>query len=294
MSESSPTDPWTVLKLLDWTREHFEKKQVPSARLIAEMLLSHVLGCQRIELYARHDHQPDAQQLAAYRQLVRRAADHEPVAYLVGQKEFYSLSFQVTPAVLIPRPETEQLVDLALGRLSPLDRPATLWDVGTGSGCVAIAAAKNLDSLTVLATDVSDDAVAVAAANAERLGVADRVRCRVADLLQRPADCDDLTSFDAVVANLPYIANGEGVAESVKHEPGLALRGGADGLDLLRPLVAGAPDLLSIGGVLIMEFGFTQGDDVRDLIADTDRFDEPEIICDHQELERIAIATRIQ
>jgi len=196
--------------------------------------------------------------------------------------------------VLIPRPETEQLVDLALARLQPLNRPTALWDVGTGSGCVAIAAAKNLDALTVLATDVSEDAIAVAAANAERNGVADRVRCRVANLLERPADCGDLASFDAIVANLPYIADGEGIAESVKHEPDLALRGGADGLDLLRPLVAEAPEQLNIGGVLIMEFGFTQGDDVRDLICETDCFDEPEIICDHQELERIAIATRIQ
>ena len=293
MASDHTSDSWTVLKLLEWTRAHFEKSEVPSARLAAEVLLAHVLGCRRIELYARYDYAPSAPEREGFRELVRRAADQQPVAYLIGEKEFYSLRFRVTPDVLIPRPETEMLVDQALTYLRPLDRPALMWDVGTGSGCIAVATAKRLESLTVLATDVSEAAVAVAAENVSHHELDDRIRCRQANLLDRPADCGDLADFDAIVANLPYVKLDEPVADSVAREPALALRGGTDGLDLIRPLVAGAPDYLRPGGMLILEFGYTHGDEVRDLICETDRFEEPEILTDHQDLERIAVAFRV-
>jgi release factor glutamine methyltransferase len=293
MASDHATDSWTVLKLLEWTKAHFEKSEVRSSRLAAEVLLAHVLGCQRIELYARYDYEPTATERDRFRDLVRRAADQEPVAYLTGEKEFYSLRFRVTPDVLIPRPETEMLVDQALTYLRPLDRPALMWDVGTGSGCIAVATAKQLDSLTVLATDVSQAAVAVAAENVATHGLDSRVRCRQASLLDRPTDCEDLAEFDAIVANLPYVKLDEPVADSVAKEPDLALRGGADGLDLIRPLVAAAPAYLRPGGLMILEFGYTHGDDVRDLICETDSFEEPEILTDYQELERIAVAFRV-
>ena len=293
MASDHTTDSWTVLKLLEWTKAHFEKSDVPSARLAAEVLLAHVLCCQRIELYARYDYEPSATERDRLRDLVRRAADQEPVAYLIGEKEFYSLRFRVTPDVLIPRPETEMLVDQALTYLRPLDRPALMWDVGTGSGCIAVATAKQLESLTVLATDVSDAAVAVAAENVSHHALDGRVRCRVANLLDRPADCDDLTDFDAIVANLPYVKIDEPVAASVAREPDLALRGGADGLDLIRPLIEAAPSRLRPGGMMILEFGYTHGDDVRDLICETDCFEEPEILTDCQDLERIAVTFRV-
>ncbi|MCY2932029.1 MAG: peptide chain release factor N(5)-glutamine methyltransferase, partial [Planctomycetota bacterium] len=172
---------WTVLKLLGWMKEHFSARKVDSPRLAAEVLLAHVLGCPRIELYARHDKEPTEQQRATLRELVKRAADHVPVAYLVGRKEFYSLSFKVTPDVLIPRPETEGVVAEALAILERLDRPGRVWDVCTGSGCVAVAIANQALEVTVLATDVSEGALAVAAENAQALDAGDRVLVARAD-----------------------------------------------------------------------------------------------------------------
>ncbi|MHC4563667.1 MAG: peptide chain release factor N(5)-glutamine methyltransferase [Planctomycetota bacterium] len=282
--------PWTVLRLLNWTQEYFGNAHLDSPRLCAEMLLAHVLGCQRIELYARFDQVPPQEKLTEYRELVRRAAGYEPVAYLVGEKEFYSLRFRVTADVLIPRPETEILVAEAVDHLKALGRPGLMWDVCTGSGCVAVAAAKQFDNLTVLATDVSEAAVVIAAENAAAHGLGERVHCRQADLLAVPADREDLSGFDVITANPPYVADGEEVAESVRHEPVGALRAGADGLDVIRPLIAAAPEYLAAGGALILEFGCGQADAVRDLIVAAGRFDEPRILKDHQGIERTAVA----
>ena len=280
------------MRLLEWTTGYFSDGQVDSPRLAAEMLLASVLGCQRIELYARFDHVPADAQRDAYRQLVRRAAEHEPVAYLVGCKEFYSLRFTVTPAVLIPRPETELLVAHATDRLKALGRETFMWDTCTGSGCVAIATARQIDGVTVLATDISAEAVAVAAGNAADHGVDERVLCRQSDLLTRPADCADLPAFDVITANPPYVAAGDDLPAVVRHEPAGALLAGPDGLDVIRPLIAAAPDQLADGGALVLEFGRGQADAVRDLIVAAGRFAEPAIIRDQQSIERVAVATR--
>jgi len=255
--------------------------------------LAHALGWERIDLYTRYDAQPGRQQLARFRELIRRAEAFEPVAYLLGYKEFYSLRFKVTPDVLIPRPESEALASEAIARLGGLSRPVRLWDVCTGCGCVAIAAASHLPAATVLATDISPQAVAVAAENAQAHGLSQRVRCRQADLLSLPEDCTDLEPFDAITANPPYVAEGEPVAETVKHEPALALYGGARGLDFLTRIIQDAPRHLRPGGVLIMEFGMGQADDVRDLVCDSDAFEEPTILLDHQGLERDIVAVRL-
>ena len=282
------------MKLLDWTRGHFDQAGVDSPRLCAEILLAHVLGCQRIELYARFDYTPDDDQLAAYRQFVRRAAEHEPVAYLVGEKEFYSLKLVVTPDVLIPRPETELIVAEAVEFLRSLGRPGFLWDACTGSGCAAVAVAHQLPDVTVLATDISPEAVAVAAENARRHGVDGRVQTAVADLLDRPAGSNGPALFDVISANPPYVADSDPVAECVKREPPVALYAGKDGLKFIRRLIAAAPEHLAVGGAFIMEFGCGQGDAVRDLIADSEQLSEPHILEDHQQLERTAVAVRTQ
>jgi release factor glutamine methyltransferase len=283
--------PWTVLRLLNWTRDFLAGKGVEDARLSAEVLLAHALGCRRIELYTRFDYQPAGGELARYRHLVRRAGRHEPVAYLVGQKEFYSLRFKVTADVLIPRSESEILVSEAVGCLKGLSRPR-LWDVCTGSGCVAVAAAVNLPDLTALATDISPKAVAVAAENAQTHNVADRVRCRVADLLALPDDCADLAEVDVITANPPYVAADEEVARSVEHEPRDAVRAGRDGLACIGPIVEAAPRFLAPGGRLILEFGFAQADAVRDLLVAAGAFGEPRIVRDQRSIERVAIAQR--
>jgi release factor glutamine methyltransferase len=289
-------EPWTVLRLLNWTKEYFARQGVDSPRLATEMLLSHVLGCSRIELYARFNHEPTPEQLTAFREMVRRGSAHEPVAYLVGSKEFYSLPLKVTPDVLIPRPETEIVVDQAVAYLKDLGRAGLVWDVCTGSGCVAVAVARNAPKAKVLATDVSEAAVAVAAGNAEANGVAGRVVCRVADMLALPEDIGELdvsVGFDVITANPPYVADADRVAECVKHEPRVALFSGPEGLEMMRRLIDQAPERLRTGGWLITEFGMEQADDVRDLLSDNGAFAEPEILTDQQDLERVAVAERL-
>ena len=295
---------WTVLALLNWTRGHLESAGADSPRLAAEVLLAHALGCRRIELYTRYDFAPAEAQLARFRELVTRAARREPVAYLVGEKEFYSLPFLVTPDVLIPRPETELLVEQAVGVLRGLDGPGAMWDVCTGSGCVAVATAKQVPGTAVLATDLSPAAVEVAKKNAARHGLDGRVTVRQADLLTLPADWPPQAqqplqfgqplpaAFDVITANPPYVPDKGEVAPEVAHEPAVALRGGPDGLDFLRRIIAGAPAFLRAAGALILEFGVDQGPAIRDLLAGTGAFREPKVFRDHHEIERAVVAVR--
>lgn len=284
--------PWPVLRLINWTREYFTRAGLDSPRLAAEVLLAHVLGGKRIELYTRHEHIPAADELAAYRGLVQRAADGEPIAYLVGYREFYSLRFTVTPDVLIPRPETELLVDQALAHLKALDRPAFAWDACTGCGCVAVALAANAPAATVLATDISPAAVTVAEQNAAAHGLANRVTCRPADLLTLPDDWPGPHAFDTITANPPYVTEGANLSPTVAREPDTALRGGPDGLDLIRRIVPQAAGALAPGGRLIMEFGIDQRDAVTDIFSAVDAFAEPTIVLDHQSLPRVVVAAR--
>ena len=285
--------PWTVGKLINWTRQYLVPAGIDQPRLAAELLLAHVLRCRRIDLYTRFDYQPTPEELTAFRKLIKRAALHEPVAYLTGRKEFYSMEFRVTADVLIPRPETEILVCEAISRLRAGGRESTtMWDICTGSGCVGIAVAANVPGVRVLATDISPQAVAVAAANAEAHGLGDRVRCRAADLLALPKDCRAMLPFNVIAANPPYVADDDEVAATVEHEPPEALRAGKAGLDFLRPIIRDAGDFLNPGGAMLLEFGCGQADEVRNLIAETDAFAEPHIIRDHQGIERAAAATR--
>lgn len=286
-------DTWTVLNLINWTKDYFARCGVESPRLSAEVLLAGVMRCERITLYTRYDYQPKPDELDAYRQAVKRLAEGEPLAYITGSREFYSLSFRVTRDVLVPRCETELLVDIAVKHLKSLTAPPCMWDVCTGSGCVAIAAAAQVAEAKFLATDISDKAVAVAKQNAESLNVADRVTCLAADMLALPGDWTGPKTFDVITANPPYVAHGDDVAETVKREPAIAVYAGPDGLECIRRIVADAPALLNAGGILAFEFGCGQADEVRDLIVATGRFNEPQIIRDYQQIERAAVATRV-
>ena len=285
-------EPWTVLRLLDWTKGYLERADVESPRLCAEILLADSLACKRMELYTRHDYQPNEQQLTAFREKVKKAAEGQPTAYLVGRKEFYSLTFRVTPAVLIPRPETELLVDHAVEHLRSLSGSTTCWDVCTGSGCVAAAVAKHAPGATVLATDISPEVIAVARENIETLGLAGRVTCAVADLLIAPEEWTGEAFFDAITANPPYVADGDEVGRGVEYEPAGALRAGAEGLDVLQPLIAAVPARLKPGGVFCVEFGQGQADAVRDWIVATGAMEEPTILRDSQAIERAAVTKK--
>ena len=259
---SSTTEPWNVDRLLKWTRAHFQSKGLDEPRLRAELLLAHALGCRKIDLYARFDHVPAEQPLGKYRELVKSAARAEPIAYLIGRKEFYSLDFEVTPDVLIPRPETELVVEEAI-KWNKARSPATVnvCDVGTGSGCIAVTMAKRLPGIAITAADVSPGALAIAKRNAEKHGVASSIRFVEADWLNLPVGAAPATGFDLIVSNPPYVAKNqpESLADDVRrYEPELALYGGDDGLDCYRRIASGIRSVLRNDGGLIVEIGSGQ------------------------------------
>jgi release factor glutamine methyltransferase len=259
------TETWTVRRLLERTEDFLRKKGFESPRLEAQILLAHSLGCKKIDLYVRHDEEPPEDKRAAFRKMIKKRAEGMPVAYLVGHREFYSLEFAVSPAVLIPRPETETLVMEALRWLKPREAPRVL-DVGTGSGAIAVAVAKQHKTAEVTAVDVSAPALAVAAGNARRHGTADRVTFLEGDLFGPVAG----RTFDLVVSNPPYIAQSEFPSLDVgvrEFEPRAALDGGPEGLDLYRRIAAEAAGYLAPGGAVMVEIGATQESAVRELFA---------------------------
>jgi len=271
-ANSSPNqEEWTIARLLNWTKGHFEARSLDEPRLAAELLLAQALGCKRIELYARFGEAPTESQRAAFRELVKAAAGHKPIAYLTGRREFYSLEFVVTPDVLIPRPETELLVELALDWCKQNAKERyELLDLGTGSGCVAVTVVKRQGGVHALATDVSEAALEVAARNAERHAVTDRIRFVRADMLGLPAEVVPAGGFDMIVSNPPYIAETEREALPANirdHEPAVALFGGDDGLQSYRRISEGVHRLLRPGGMLAMEVGYEQAAAVEAIFA---------------------------
>ena len=264
-----PTDPedrWTVGRLLTWTKDFLKKKGSESPRLDAEVLLASVLRCERVRLYTQYEDEVSEKDRSRFRELVKRRSDGAPVAYLVGHKEFYSLSFAVSPAVLIPRPDSEFVVVEALAKLKGMEGPRCV-DVGTGSGCLAIACAHQHKTARFVAIDLSPGALAVARGNAEKHGVADRVEFLEGDLL---GPVVDRPPFDLILSNPPYIASGAiptlepGVRD---YEPHLALDGGEDGVRVVDRLIGQAVPLLKPGGHLILEIGWGEEDAARVLIA---------------------------
>ena len=246
--------PWTVRRLLDWTTDYFRKSDPEQPRLRAEILLGEAMGCRRIDLYTRFDEVPDADVLGRFREWVKRHARGEPVAYLVGYQEFYSLRFRVSPDVLIPRPETEHVAMRAidLARAMPNDE-FRICDAGTGSGCLAIVLAAQIRNSLVWATDISGAALDVARDNVVLHNLTDRVSLCEGDLLQ---PVTDLAPFDLIVSNPPYVGTEEQgtLQESVRqYEPHSALFAGPGGTDVIRRLAAQAPGHLRPGGYLVFE-----------------------------------------
>jgi release factor glutamine methyltransferase len=254
--------PWTISRLLEWTTRYLTGKDFETPRLDAEVLLSHALGCKRIELYTRHDDEPPEETRAKFKELVQQRVKGCPVAYLVGRKEFFSLELGVNRDVLIPRPDTESVVGECLRLAKEIAAPQIL-DIGTGSGCLAVAVAKYHKTAQVAAVDVSAAALTVAARNAVKHGVAERIRFLEGDLF---APIPAAERFDLILSNPPYIPHGDiaGLAVGVReYEPHLALDGGADGYAVFDRLIAGAHERLKPGGYLIVEIGAPQEESAR-------------------------------
>jgi release factor glutamine methyltransferase len=238
----------TVLEVLKLASDHFQKHGSDSARLDAEVLLAHALGLRRLDLYLRFDHPLSEAELHKYRSLTAKRAKGEPVAYLVGHKEFMGLDFLVTPAVLVPNPDTEVLVQRAVEIAREAGRPLRVADVGTGSGCIAIAVAHYASNAEVVASDTSEEALEVAARNVAAHGLGDRIQLVCGDLM------NPLTgSFALVCANLPYVPAGSGLAAEVTAQPARALYAEAGGSALVTRLLEEAPARLTEGGRVLAE-----------------------------------------
>ena len=291
------SEQWTVRRILEWTSGYFTRKELDAPRLSAELLLSHVLSAPRIKLYTEYERPLSDDQLSRMRTLVQRAVEEEPIAYLTGRAHFFNLEFEVTRDVLIPRPDTETLVENVLQtvRHQPgLESPRVI-DLCTGSGCIAAALAHNLKAANVLATDISEKAVEVARRNVERLGLAERVLVEQGDLFEPLAHMVDVQPFDLIVANPPYIrtADVETLDRSVRdYEPVQALDGGLDGLSLHRRILEQAPARLNPGGRVYLEIAFDQGDLARDVAAEYPALDEVRVLKDFGGRDRVLTARK--
>ena len=285
--------PWTIKRLLEWTAPYLTEKGSHSGRLDAEVLLANVLACQRIDLYARFDEVPNPDQLAKFRGYVKNRAEGQPVAYLVGYREFFSLEFKVNDAVLIPRPETELLVIQSLDFIKEHAKPTQLHvlDIGTGSGCIPIALAKHSTRCHLTAVDISPEAIEIAKQNAETHQVDSRIEFIESDLF---AAVESDKKFDLIVSNPPYIGTSEEgtVDESVRNfEPHVALFSGEKGLDAIEKIISESPDFLNEGGRLMFELSPIIAKDCKQLLNANERLTDAQILNDFSNQPRVAIAT---
>ena len=283
---------WTIGRILKWTEEYFGQKGVESPRLDAEVMLSHVLGRQRIYLYVHFDEPLQAEELAAYRTMIKQRIDRVPVAYILGEKEFMGLTFKVTPDTLVPRPDTEILVQAAVDRLKQwTDADVRLADIGTGSGAICLSVLSMLDNIVADTVDISPAARAVAEENAAALGLSERVTFHTGDLLAPIRE----QQFTAILSNPPYIpeADIQGLAPEVRcKEPMTALSGGKDGLDFYRRLCDEAPAMLTDDGFMAFEVGIHQATEVAQLAEASPLIVRTEILKDYAGIDRVVVAWR--
>ena len=298
MTNTSAADTWTTGRLLRWMIEYFEANHIDSPRICAEMLLAHILSCDRMRLYMEVDRPASEQERSQLRELVRRVANHEPVQYILGEALFYGLSFEVSACTLIPRPCTETLVEACIRRLRRSNRAEAtqhLLDIGTGSGAIAVTLLHQLSGCEAIATDIDPAILELAASNAERHDVAGRIEFRCGPLFE-PLESALRGSFDVICSNPPYISDDEwetSVGVNVKgHEPDRALRGGPDGLDFIRPIVEQAGDWLVEGGSLFVEIPHSTRDLVVDLVRGASWCERSEIIKDGEGLWRVLTMER--
>ncbi|HBQ30592.1 MAG TPA: peptide chain release factor N(5)-glutamine methyltransferase [Mitsuokella multacida] len=284
---------WTIGRILKWTEQYFKNKGIESPRLDAEVLLAHVLEKQRIYLYVHFDEPLQPGELAAYREMIKKRVLRVPVAQILGEKEFMGLTFKVTADTLVPRPDTEILVQAAVDRLRAMagEEPLRFADIGTGSGAICLSVLHYLSDTVADTVDISPAACAVAEENAASLGLADRITFHTGDLLQPLSGI----SFAAILSNPPYIPEADiaTLAPEVRlKEPHTALSGGQDGLDFYRRLAKEAPAMLVPGGFTAFEVGIHQAGDVADLLKANPLIDRTEILPDYAGIDRVVVGWR--
>ena len=284
---------WTIGRILKWTEQYFKDKGIESPRLDAEVLLAHVLEKQRIYLYVHFDEPLQPGELAAYREMIKKRVLRVPVAQILGEKEFMGLTFKVTADTLVPRPDTEILVQATVDRLRAMagEEPLRFADIGTGSGAICLSVLHYLSDTVADTVDISPAARAVAEENAASLGLADRVTFHTGDLLQPLSGI----SFAAILSNPPYIPEADiaTLAPEVRlKEPHTALSGGQDGLDFYRRLAKEAPAMLVPGGFTAFEVGIHQAGDVADLLKANPLIDRTEILPDYAGIDRVVVGWR--
>ena len=287
----------TVFEILNWSTDCLEDHRIENPRLNAELLLGHSLNLSREGLYVRLQSQVDNEMKEVFEKLIKRRIAGEPLQYILGHQEFWSIDFKVDPSVLIPRPETELLVEQTLSILSgtPFNRPLFVLEIGTGSGAVAVSLAKEARNIILVATDISGDALMLAKENAESSGVLHQIQFVHGNLFDPFRLLREREPFDVILSNPPYIkcSEIEGLAKEVRdYEPVIALSGGEDGLDFCREIVSQAPFYLKKGGWLLLEVGQDQGGKVSELIEKKGDFLAPQRLKDFSDIERVVKAQR--
>ncbi|MAW73752.1 MAG: protein-(glutamine-N5) methyltransferase, release factor-specific [Gemmatimonadetes bacterium] len=283
-------ESWTILRMILWSAEYLKNKGVETGRLDAEWLLAAALGVDRLQLYLKYDRPLRSEEREAFKPLLRRRAGREPLQYIIGRTGFRELELKTDPRVLIPRPETEVLVQEVLDWASA--GAESVWDMGTGAGAVALSLAAEGTWTRVVATDVSPEALSVAADNAERYDLGGHVEFREGSLFE---PLEEGERFDVIVSNPPYIAEGEKgelQPEVRDWEPPEALFAGEDGLDVIRQLVAGAPKHLLSGGLLALECGLGQAEGIAADVQATGAFGAVRIRADLTGRPRFVTAER--
>jgi release factor glutamine methyltransferase len=287
---------WTILTLLKWTTAYFKSHHVEQPRATAEILLAHTLGVGRVDLYVQYERLLEEEELGRFKGYIRRRTQREPVAYIVGKKEFWSMDFEVAPGVLIPRPETETLVEAVLMAVpeEPTAASLRILDLGTGSGAVIVAVASERPGHEFYAVDRSQEVLAAAHNNARAHGLDKTITFLQGDWFDPVRELG--SRFDVIVSNPPYISTPEleGLPPEIsRHEPREALDGGPDGLDPIRLIVREASDYLAPGGWLLFEIGHDQWDRVEKLIFSAKAYRDIDVVKDYGGRDRVARARRI-
>ncbi len=292
-SEMTSEKTWRITDILNWSTQYLKKKKIDQPRLTSEILLANTLNCRRIDLYLKFDQPLNMVERRCYRQLLKSRAQGKPWQYLTGRIEFFSLPFEINEAVLIPRPETEILIEKVLsylGKNDYLESPIKAWDIGTGSGVIAVSLARHLPRLTVLATDISSAVLSTARANAELNGVLEQIQFKVSDLAENIGN----VSFDLIISNPPYISTAElkSLPIEIRYEPVIALDGGKKGLEFYRQFAEIACNYLSPGGILALEIGAEQGNEIKTILKTSSIFSSIQIFKDYAFNDRVVLAIK--